>query len=624
MRRYVPVVILFAFYFSLIKVGAQEVVAGYECKVSIDLVNVTRDKDRIKITITPPPIKARRIRYVLPAYLPGIGNKVDAGQFVHQFYAVDERGTQLKAVNKQGRNVILLKLKKGRVLRKVEYWIDDTWDAADGKSYHNEDYNHVPNAAGTSFDNKSGFMLNMAFMFGYFDGYSWIPYRVSVVHADGLFPVTALKQAGGGINREEFLANSYNDLIEYPVYYGTPDTCGFVSRNVYIDIAVYSETGHITSRQIRKYIGAQVYASTRFLGNIPPRHYKMIFYFVSPENYKTGTKGVFGGVAHRNSAVYYLMESADEDQLIAMVNRETSGNLLKTLSLLDNSQTSCTGDFLVPQVTASWWIGEGLRSYFTWLADLRDSVSSEEDFQAAISAKMRLCQQVKNKSLTSADQLMKGMKDPLVQEEYKAKAMLAAFMLDINITQWSGGERGLREIVLDLNDSAGFKADSLMKYIATTVSSNVWTFYTTYVKGVTELPVIESFDKIGWVYSPIALDSMLTFGQVSLYYDEMADAFFVRQAEAGNQLQLQAGDRLVSINGTHVDAANLEEALSAIYNPQGTEAVEVIFIRGNQNERVMATPFFRTMVIDHLVRPDPASGTDAQLLHARIFAPLDY
>ncbi len=611
------------FFFSLRTLSGQQAVAGYECRVSIDLVSVTKEKDRVRVSITPPPIKSRRIRYVLPAYLPSIGDKVDVGQFVHQFYALDDRGTPLKAVKKQGGNVILLKLGKGRVLRKLEYWIDDSWDESEGKSYHIDNYNHVPNANGTSFDSEKGFLLNTAFMFGYFDGYSWIPYRVTVSHSADVAAFTGMPRVESEFNRDEFFANSYTDIIEFPIYYGKPDTIGFESRNIYLDIAVFSETGNVTARQIRKYIGAQVSALTRFLGDVPPRHYKMFFYFASPENFKVGTKGVFGGVAHRNSAVYYFLESKDEDQLISLVRRETSGDILKVMSLLDQSK-QCTGDLLVPQVTPCWWVAEGMKSYFTWLADLRDSVSSEEEFMAAISARIRLYQEVRHKSLHDFKQIGKSMKDPLVAEEYRSKAMLTIMLLDVEVTLWSGGAKGLREIALELNDSIGFRADSLGRYIARTISTEIYTFANNYVFGEKELPLIESFGKIGWVYSPTSLDSILTFGQVSLYYDEIADAFFVRQADLGNRLRLEAGDRLVSINGTHVNAANIEESLNAIYSPQDTSAVEVIFIRGNQNERVMATPFFKTMVIDHLVRPDPAAGADAQLLHARIFSPFDY
>jgi predicted metalloprotease with PDZ domain len=625
MRPCVAVFLLYVFVLMTGVAAAQQQMVGAECKVTLDLINVAADKDRIHVTIITPPIEARQVRYVLPAYLPGIGKKADAGQFVHQFYALDDRGLPVKAVKKDGGNVILLRLGKGRTLRKIDYWIDDTWDTDDhGKNYHNDDYNHVPNAAGTSFRAGEQFLLNSSFMFGYIEGYSWIPYRLTVLHDESLHGFTSLSNTERTDDRDEFYARSYTDLVEYPLYYGTPDTCGFQSDNLYIDIAVYSESGTVTARQIRRYIGAEIAAMTRFLGNIPEQHYKMLFYLVSPKDFKAGTKGVFGGVAHRNSAVYYLLESSEEDQLISTVVRESSGDVLKVLTMLDPTRNTYGSDFLVPQIKSNWWIAEGMKSYFTWIAELRDSVASETEFMAAVSAKMRLYDKVKSKSLVNTREVAKAMKDPLVAEEYKAKAMLTVFLLDINVTLLSGGETGLREVVLELNDSSEFRPDSLGKYLQKTISPDIASFFAAYVKGNQPLPVISSFDKIGWVYSPVALDSVLTFGQVSLYYDENADAFYVRDADIGNTLTLQSGDRLVSINGIHVDAANLDVALSAIYSPQSTEAVEVIFIRGNQNERVMAAPYFRTVVIDHIVRNDPASSSDAQLLHARIFSPFDY
>ena len=620
MRPFVPLTFLFVFVFLISELTAQQASAGYECKVNIDLVNVSREKDRVHITIVPPPIRSRHVRYVLPEYIAGVGGKVDAGQFLHEFYALDDQGMPVKAVKRHGGNVVLLKLRKGRTLRKLDYWVDDTFDKCETGDYHNDKYNYVSNAYGTNFEGGKQYLLNAQFMYGYFEGYSWIPYRVSVTHDNSLFAFTGLKSVNQMQSRDEFTANSYTEALEFPIYYGTPDTCGFASDNIYVDVAVYSETGTITARQIRRYIGAEVAATTKFLGDIPPRHYKMLFYLVSPKDFRAGTKGVFGGVARRNSAVYYLLESPDEDQMVNTVVRESAGDLLKMIPLLDGSQQLISGDFLKPQITKSWWISEGMKSYFKWQAEIRDSVVSEEEFMAAISAKICLYDKVKTRPLEQPDVMAKAMHDPLVAEEYKAKAMLAAFMLDIQVTQMSGGEKDLRDIVMGLSDSASFSVDSLERYICKIISPDLRTFFLSFIHGVKPLPLIESCDKIGWVYSPFALDSMLTFGQVSLYYDENADAFFVRQADPDNALTLQAGDRLVSIDGIHVDAANLDAALASIYSPQSDDAVEVIFIRGIQNERVMAAPFYHIVVIDHPVRPDQACSTDALLLHNRIFS----
>jgi hypothetical protein len=80
----------------------------------------------------------------------------------------------------------------------------------------------------------------------------------------------------------------------------------------------------------------------------------------------------------------------------------------------------------------------------------------------------------------------------------------------------------------------------------------------------------------------------------------------------------------VSIDGVTVSAANMDEILNTIYSPIDTSPIEVIYIRNNRNERVMAQPYYKTIVIEHLVRLDPACSSDALLLHERIFNPSDY
>lgn len=623
MKRLIRCILLFVFIFLSFAIRSQSGVPTGECRVTLDLANVTRDKDRVRITVVPPPMKSSRIYYVLPAYISDVGKPVDALQFVHEFYALDDRGMPLK-VKKAGKNKVLIKVEKGQVLRKIEYWVDDTWDSTGYSNYHSENYTHVPNAAGTTFSGETGYLLNPAFLIGYFDGAMTMPYRLTVIHDDKDSPFTAMQQTESLRGRDEFFSASYNELVETPLYYGAPDTCGFLSRNVYVDIAVYSESGNISARQIRKYIAAEVFALTRFIDGIAPRHYKMLFWIVGPDRFATGSHGHFGGMSHRNSAVYYLNEIEEEEQFTSLVVGEIAGDVLKTIPMLDQTRIENYPDFLVPQVRGNWWMAEGFKSYFTWLAELRDSVASEDDFKAAISAKLRLCEAVSAKSVTDVKHLSKALEDPMRTEQYKAKSMLIAFMLDINITKWSGGETGLRENVLKLSGQGEVHPDSLYNYIAKNVSSEMTTFVRSYINGNVPLPAIESFNRIGWVYAPTALDSILTFGQISLNYNSQIDAFLVRSAELSNTLKVQAGDRLVSIDGITVSAANMDEILNMIYSPVDTSSIEVIYIRYNRNERVMARPYYKTIIIKHLVRSDPACSSDALLLHERIFNPFDY
>jgi predicted metalloprotease with PDZ domain len=623
MERFVCAISLFVFVFSSFGASAQSIVPVGECRVNVDIASVSREKDRVRITVLPPPMKSTKIYYVLPAYLNDIGKPVDALQFVHDFFALDDRGMPLK-VKKAGKNKVLIRLEKGRVLRKIEYWVDDSWDSTGVRDYHTDKYNHVPNAAGTTFDTESGFLLNPAFMIGYFDGAMNIPYRLTVFHNDDDLPFSAMELTESVKGRDVYFSPTYNDLVESPLYYGKADTCGFLSRNVYVDIAVYSESGNVSSRQIRKYIAAEVFALTRFMDGMSPRHYKMFFWIVSPERFAAGNHGRLGGMSHGKMAVYYLNEIEEDEPFSYLISGETAGDLLKVIPLLDQTRIENYPDFLVPQVRSNWWMAEGFKSYFTWLAEVRDSVASEEDFRAAISAKLRLCENVNTRSVTDLKQLAKALEDPIKTEQYKAKSMLLAFMLDINLTRWSGGNIDLRQTVLKLSGEGVVHHDSLCNYVAKNISGEVIPFCKNYINGNAVLPVIECFDKIGWVYAPSALDSILTFGQIGLNYNSQVDAFVVRNADPGNELRVKAGDRLVSVDGVTVSAANMDRILNTIYSPLDTSAIEVIYIRDNRNERVMAKPFYKTILIKHLVRLDPACSSDALLLHERIFNPMDY
>ena len=108
-------------FFFCNELRTQTSTPDFSYHITIDLQNVVSAKDRVKVTITPPPIKARVIYYVLPIYIPGIEGKVDAGRFVHQFYALDDKGFPLK-VSKKKNGIIVLKLSKGATLKKIEYF----------------------------------------------------------------------------------------------------------------------------------------------------------------------------------------------------------------------------------------------------------------------------------------------------------------------------------------------------------------------------------------------------------------------------------------------------------------------------------------------------------------------
>ncbi|HET6992379.1 MAG TPA: hypothetical protein VFJ43_13685, partial [Bacteroidia bacterium] len=240
--------VLSLLFFFCCKITAQNSTPDFSYHISIDLQNVTPDKDRVKVTVLTPAIKTTTINYVLPAYLPGVSGNVDAGRFIHMFYAIDDKGFPLK-VSKKGTNVIVMKMRKGATLKKIEYWVDDTWDDEKIKSKETDaKFNYVTQAAGSNIDAGNNYVLNHAFFFGYIEGFSEVPYNITILKPEELKASSALKIISETQSRDSYKAFSYKELIDNPVMYSRPDTSGFIAGNSYISISVFSENGRVTSR----------------------------------------------------------------------------------------------------------------------------------------------------------------------------------------------------------------------------------------------------------------------------------------------------------------------------------------------------------------------------------------
>lgn len=591
------------------------------CKVNIDLLNVSPDKDRVKVTITPPPVQSTVINYILPKYIPGVPGPVDAGRFIHQFYALDDKGFPLK-VKKKGENTIVMKMHDGATLKKIEYWIDDTWDAEKPQvKMSDEKFNYVPQPAGSNIESGSNFVINHAFYFGYIEGFESVPYIVTVSKPDAMIGSSALPITPLTRTRDEYRANSYAELIDNPVMYCAPDTVSFLSGNVLLHISVFSENGKVTARQVRKLIAAQIAASTNFIGDQTPQDYEMLFYFTTPFRTVLNIHGGYDGLAHRKSAFYFMPELADEDALANEILRETSGDVLHLWPPLDYRFTDGHSNFLKPQLSEAWWFCKGTNLYFGWLSAVRDSFVSEGEFMGAVSEKIRLLQMTPNKALTDLNMVQQMNANPLQREAINARAMLTAFLLDIQLTEASGGKTGLREAVLYLSTHKKYPADSLEAYLAAFGGEEIHAFFANYVNGYTPLPFNESLSKIGWAYAPEALDSVLTFGKFGLTYDDERDAYFVHNADTSNLFGLRNGDRIISVDHVNVNAMSFDEALSPVYNPKENDEVEIRFIRGEENTIHTAKPATIAILVHYLIRNDPAAGTTALQLHKDMLQP---
>ncbi len=608
-------------FFFCNELRTQTSTPDFSYHITIDLQNVVSAKDRVKVTITPPPIKARVIYYVLPIYIPGIEGKVDAGRFVHQFYALDDKGFPLK-VSKKKNGIIVLKLSKGATLKKIEYWVDDTWDDEKTKSSEsNSKFNYVPQAAGSNIDAGNNYVLNHAFFFGYIKGFSDVPYTITILKPEELAASSALKIIPETQTRDSYKTSNYKQLLDNPVMYSRPDSCGFFAGNIYVSISVYSENGRVSSRLVRRLIAAHITSASNFIPEVGEKKYEMIFYFTTPFKTVLNSNGGYGGLVHKGCAFYFMPELEDEEALATELQRETAGDILHLLKPLDYQCMANSNDFTKPQLMKSWWFSEGVNLYFGWLSAVRDSFVSEGEFMGNVSLKIRLAQLAPNKPMTDLKSLTNCLDVPLKREALRSKAMLLAFLLDIKISELTEGKMGLKEAVLELDKHETMIPDSLESWLVKITDPRIAQFFRDYVDGIKPMPLMSEFEKIGWAYAPSTIDSALTFGAFGLLYNDNLDAFFVYNADTSNLFGLRDGDRIVSVDGMILGSSTFDDALHSVYSPTMDREVQLRFIRKDLNYTSSAIPYIKVMLVEYLIRMDPAAPAAAIKLHRQVFSP---
>ncbi|MCX6313083.1 MAG: hypothetical protein NT084_15800, partial [Bacteroidetes bacterium] len=80
-------------------------------------------------------------------------------------------------------------------------------------------------------------------------------------------------------------------------------------------------------------------------------------------------------------------------------------------------------------------------------------------------------------------------------------------------------------------------------------------------------------------------------------------------------------DRIVSVDGMIVGSSTFDDALHSVYSPTMDREVQLRFIRKDLNYTSSAIPYIKVMLVEYLIRMDPAAPAAAIKLHRQVFSP---
>ncbi|MBC6991733.1 peptidase M61 [Hymenobacter sp. BT491] len=595
---------------------AQSPAAGYQ--ITLDLQHVTNDQ--VRVTIDTPPIKEAQAIYVMPSVVPGSYSKKDYGRFVTNFKALDKKGKSLK-VKQDGPDLFVID--KADKLARIEYLVDDTWDAK-------QDDEFIFQPGGTNIDAGKSFMLNHYGFYGYLEGYKMQPYQVTVAKPAELYGATSLATERKSPTQDVFTASSYVTLADAPILYSRPDTASFATGGARISVSVMSENGLVKAAQIKEVMRPMAEALTKFFGKMPVPEYHFIMYFPGIGSPLASKNGGYGAMEHSYSSVYFLPEMPDADRLQSMVQEVASHEFLHMLAPLNiHSREIGEFDFRNPKMSQHLWLYEGVTEYIAQLVQVRGGLITPEEFRKRMKDKIDNSEKYKTVSFTemSRNILVPPYKD-MYQNVYE-KGALIGLLLDIRIQELSQGRQSLRDVLLALREKYGpnrsFEDSELIPEIVALTNPAIQQFFDQYVIGNQSLPYAEYLSKIGWNYAAVAPDKILAFGRLGFGYDAEKQQFKVLETTPEqNAFGLKEGDAVLAVNGTSLSMANAEKLLRPLVEPTTRAAVKLRFQSGAKavpQER-QATPQEFEVELKNVVETAPTPTPAQQALRDQVLKPL--
>ncbi len=584
---------------------------------TIDLRSV--ENDMLSVTVIPPPLCGKTFTYVFPASTPGTYAQYDFGRFVDNFKAFDKKGNPLE-VSRISINEF--SIGHPELLAKLEYHVNDTFDDL-------TDSLEVFNPSGTNFQKDTNFVLNYQGIIGYFDGYKMLPYDITIQKPTSLYGATSLYKIEG---KDDILkAKNYDELVDNPSMYSIPDTLTYRQGNTTISIAVYSGTKQVSAQFVANILKPITKAVERFFGTMPVDHYSFIMYFVSPTRRDLNRKGALGALEHNYCSLYFLSEMKDSNQLRGLIEQTAAHEFLHILVPLHlHSEEIADFDFKNPKMSQHLWLYEGITEYFSMLAQVHDSLITEQQMTQSVRRKI-FGQSFMSQKPVSLIELSKNVLQPEWQKLYPIiyeKGALLGLMLDIKLHELSKGKLDVLGLVNLLSKRFGeekpFKDDELFDVIYSSTYPEIKTFFDSLIIGSAPLPLEEYMQKIGWEYSPMKTVKAFSFGKLKIDIDTITFRPVVTTADSANLLQLQAGDIIQSVNGTVITTSKDDDGNEAIIwtkvlLPKDSSEVSISVVRDGKEVALKTVPVSSDRKERHYLKESPEATAEQIALRKRIF-----
>lgn len=417
----------------------QPVLAQDTFAYRVDLSNPA--DDLFHVQLRPAPLGQADSIYSFTAFAPGVHQVLDFGRFVTSFQALDASGVEIPTARRSTNDWYIADPTRVAELR---YDMEDTFDA--------EVESHVVYPMSGTGIEPDYVAINTHGLFGYFVHHRSTPTTVELLYTDGWTLGTALGTDAAG----RYAADSYYHLADSPILIGDLSVASRQLGGISVEAYVFSPNPAITADTVLAVADDILQAAYEFVGYSPVDRYAFLMYFSDTDAQARNSSFTSGGaLEHSYSSTYALPARPEFLPLLGDIVAHEFMHIMTPLHL--RSEVIAEWDYSQPTGDDQHlWLYEGVTEWMAHMLQLRGGLVSVDDFLNKMSGKMRASERIGSDwslARLSAEWFTddgRGLYGDIYQ-----LGPLTAMCLDLRLLEISEGERGLRDVLVDLMEQYG-------------------------------------------------------------------------------------------------------------------------------------------------------------------------
>ncbi len=480
-------------FFLLLLIACQDEPIAPEVPTSINLMNSfyceinlnDRSNDTFKVKYYIDGLTDANKVFQFPATVPGTYDIFDIGRYVTTFKAFDKNHNELPVSTGTDINQWILSDPENTYL--LEFEVKETFDTPVTEHF-------IYKMAGTSIEDDHA-LLNTFDVLGYPTGLKERDFYLKIRYPANWNVGTALTKTADGL----YFADDYDQFVDSPFLLGKITTASTMVDDTDISVTTYALTDQINSTQILGDLQQVLVDASAFLEELPVDRYNFLYFFETPNA---------GALEHSYSSVYVLRETPYSPGYGLFLRNIAAHEFFHIVTPLNiHSEIIENFNFADPTPSEHLWLYEGVTEWASMMMQYRNnSIPIETIFSRLRSKKLNADNYDQNMSLSTMSLTCYTEEGGAQFGNVYNKGALVAALLDIRLLELSGGEKGLRELILELIDTYGpenaFTDATFFTVLQSMTYPEIEDFINRYIKGTDSLPLAEYFDKLGIDFDP--------------------------------------------------------------------------------------------------------------------------